>query len=166
MALNLSVNSIHLFNINGLDDYPYSVPLETTTPDPKTGQYPIGVDTSPVRLDPSHSGWSDIFFLGMDFPEGARVVNISVNLKTHGNDEPILPPCEGYCRFIEETVIHLSSIDLKTSKKIFTLQELFNFGSDYLSLLKAGVVASGIVPPCFEKKDIPLKDILQKLLNN
>lgn len=154
-----------LFNVKGLDDYPYSVPAELTTPDPATMLYPVGVDTSPVRLDPSHSGWSDIFFLGMDFPEGARVVNLSVNLKIHGTDEPVMPPCECYCRFIEEPVIYLISVDLRASKKISTLQELFNFGNDYLSLLKAGVVASGIVPPCFEKKNIPLKDILQKLLN-
>ncbi len=154
-----------LFNVKGLYDYPYSVPEELTTPDPKTGFYPIGVDTSPVRLDPSHSGWSDIFFLGMDFPEGARVVNLSVNLKIHGTNDSILPPCECYCRFIKEPVIHLVSTDLKASKKISTLEELFNFGNDYLSLLKAGVVASGIVPPCFEKKNILLKDILQKLLN-
>ncbi|MBI5408717.1 MAG: UTP--glucose-1-phosphate uridylyltransferase, partial [Nitrospirae bacterium] len=153
-----------LFNINGPGDYPYSAPEELTTPDAETGSYPVGIDASPVRLDPSHSGWSDIFFLGMDFPEGARVVNLSVNLRIHGSDEPILPPCECYTRFIEEPVVHLVSIDLKTSKKVSTLRELFNFGNDYLSLLKAGVVASGIVPPCFEDKDISLKDLLQKLL--
>jgi len=123
------------------------------------------MDASPVRLDPSHSEWSDIFFLGMDFPEGAKVVNISVNLRIHGNEGDILPPCECYCRFIKEPVIYLKSIDLKASKKIPTLDELFNFGNDYLSLLKAGVVASGIIPPCFEKRGIELKDILEKLLN-
>ncbi len=123
------------------------------------------METCPVRLDPSHSGWSDIFFLGMDFPEGARVVNISINLKVHGSDGEILPPCECYSRFISEPVIHLVSIDLKSSKKISTLKELYNFGNDYLSLLKAGVVASGIVPPCFEDKTIELRDILRKLLN-
>ena len=30
--------------------------------------------------------WSDIFFLGMDYPEGARVLNISVDLGVHGRD--------------------------------------------------------------------------------
>jgi galactokinase/mevalonate kinase-like predicted kinase len=154
----------YLYNINGLDDYPFSVPAELTTPDTETGLYPVGMDASPVRLDPSHSGWSDIFFLGMDFPEGARVINISVNLRIHGSDDQILPPCECYCRFIEDPVIYLTSIDLKTSKRISTLRELFNFGNDYLSLLKAGVVASGIVPPCFENKDIPLKNLLHRLL--
>lgn len=165
LSISLCKENYHLFNINGLDDYPFRVPVKLTTPDSETGLYPVGVDISPVRLDPSHSGWSDIFFLGMDFPEGARVVNISVNLKIHGCKGPVMPPCECYCRFMEEPVIHLISSDLKTSKKIYTLQELFNFGNDHLSLLKAGVVASGIVPPNFEKKDIPLKHILQKLLN-
>ena len=153
-----------LFSTGSLKDYPYSVSAELTTPDPETGAYPVGVDTSPVRLDPSHSGWSDIFFLGMDFPEGAKVVNISVNLKAGDVESYLKPPCECYCRFIEEPVIHLKSIDLKTSKKVATLTELFNFGNDYLSLLKAGVVASGIVPPSFENKDLQLKDILQRLL--
>ncbi len=154
----------HLYNMRGLDDYPFSVNDEMTTPDTTTGLYPVGMDASPVRLDPSHSGWSDIFFLGMDFPEGARVINLSVDLRIHGSDGTILPPCECYCRYIEEPVIHLVSIDLKSSKKISDLKELFNFGNDYLSLLKAGVVASGIVPPCFENTDIELKDILYKLL--
>ena len=165
LSISLCNENYHLYNINGLDDYPFSVPADLTSPDAETGCYPVGMDASPVRLDPSHSGWSDIFFLGMDFPEGARVVNMSVNLRIHGSNDPILPPCECYCRFIEEPVIHLISVDLKASKKISALQELFNFGNDYLSLLKAGVVASGIIPPCFENKDIPLKNILRKLLN-
>ncbi|MBI5056501.1 MAG: UTP--glucose-1-phosphate uridylyltransferase [Nitrospirae bacterium] len=164
LSISQCTENYLLFNIKGIDGYPYSAPVELTTPDPETGLYPVGMDASPVRLDPSHSGWSDIFFLGMDFPEGAKVVNLSVNMRVHSSDERILPPCECYTRFIEEPVIHLISIDLKSSKKISTLQELFNFGNDYLSLLKAGVVASGIVPPCFEGRNIPLKDLLHKLL--
>ncbi len=155
--------NFNLYNVKGLSDYPYSTPAEYTTPD-SSGNYPVGLDTAPVRLDPSHSGWSDIFFLGMDFPEGARVVNISVNLKIHGTDGHLLPPCECYSRYIDEPVIRLTSIDLKASKAITTLKELFNFGNDHLSLLKAGVVASGIVPPCYEDKEIKLEDILKRLL--
>jgi galactokinase/mevalonate kinase-like predicted kinase len=152
-----------LFDAQNLDDYPYRVPEELTIPDPETGLYPVGVDTTPVRIDPSHSEWSDIFFLGMDFPEGARVINISVNLGIHGTEVPINPPCECYSRFIEEPLIYLRSVDLGLSLKVSTFRELFNF-DDRLSLLKAGIVASGIVPPSFEKKDIQLKDILHKLL--
>ena len=164
-SISHSKGNSHLFNTKTLNEYPYSAPAELTTPDPETGIYPVGLDTSPVRIDPSHSGWSDIFFLGMDFPEGARVVNISVNLRVKGQRGPILPPCECYCQFIKESVIELVSVDLKASKKISTLEELFNLGNDYLPLLKAGVIASGIIPPCFENKKIELKDILSKLLN-
>src|SRR4029077_6238881 len=33
--------------------------------------YPILRETTPVRMDLTHCGWSDIFFLGMDYPERA-----------------------------------------------------------------------------------------------
>ncbi len=46
--------------------------------------FPILRETTPVRMDLTHSGWSDIFFLGMDFPEGARVLNISIDLAVRG----------------------------------------------------------------------------------
>ena len=164
LSISHCAENYNLYNITGLEDYPFSVPPELTTTDNELGRYPVGVDASPVRLDPSHSGWSDIFFLGMDFPEGARVVNMSVDLAVHGSGNDIQPPCECYCRYIEESVIHLSSIDLSASKKVSGMKELFNFGNDHLSLLKAGVVASGIVPPCLEESDIPLAEILHKLL--
>ena len=44
------------------------------------GLFPILREATPVRMDLTHSGWSDIFFLGMDFPEGARVLNVSIDL--------------------------------------------------------------------------------------
>ena len=56
--------------------------------------FPILVERTPVRLDLSHSAWSDIFFLGMDYPEGARVLNISVDLGVHGRDAEPAPPIE------------------------------------------------------------------------
>ena len=164
LSISECTENSHLYGMNSVEDYPFRAPSGLTTPEPVTGLYPVGVDRSPVRLDPSHSGWSDIFFLGMDFPEGARVINISVDLSVQGSNEPILPPCECYCRYIEEPVILLSSVDLKSSKKIASLEELFNFGNDYLSLLKAGVVASGLIPPCFEKRDIALAALLKKLM--
>jgi len=37
------------------------------------GSRPVLRESTPVRMDFSHSGWSDIFFLAMDYPEGARV---------------------------------------------------------------------------------------------
>jgi len=41
--------------------------------------FPILHECTPVRMDLSHSGWSDIFFLGMDLPEWARVINVSID---------------------------------------------------------------------------------------
>lgn len=164
LSISKSPDNHKLFNIDMLNNYPYRVPADLSVLDAETGRYPVGLDTCPVRIDPSHSSWSDIFFLGMDFPEGARVINISVDLKIHGSNRPLLPPCECYSHVIDEPVIHLISVDLRTEKKINSLSELFNFGNDYLSLLKAGVVASGIIPPCFENREIKLRDLLEKLL--
>ena len=112
--------------------------------------FPILVERTPVRLDLSHSGWSDIFFLGMDFPEGARVLNISVDLGVHGRDDRPCPPIESRLRVIPEPILRLTSIDLKACKDVDSLEELFNFGNDYLGLVKAGVVASGLIPPSLE----------------
>ena len=100
-----------------------------------------------MRLDLSHSGWSDIFFLGMDFPEGARVLNISVDLGVHGRDAEPRPPIESRLRVITEPILRLTSIDLNACKDVDSLEELFNFGNDYLGLVKAAVVASGSGPP-------------------
>ena len=103
-----------------------------------------------MRLDLSHSAWSDIFFLGMDYPEGARVLNISVDLGVHGRDDQPSPPIECRVRVIAEPLLRLTSIDLNACKDVETLDELFNFGNDYLGLVKAGVIASGLVPPSLE----------------
>jgi hypothetical protein len=48
--------------------------------------FPILREATPVRMDLSHSAWSDIFFLGMDYPEGARVLNVSIDLGVRGRD--------------------------------------------------------------------------------
>ncbi|HEY3415786.1 MAG TPA: UTP--glucose-1-phosphate uridylyltransferase, partial [Armatimonadota bacterium] len=126
--------------------------------------YPILAETTPVRLDLSHSGWSDIFFLGMDYPDGARVLNISVDLGVYGRDADARPPIETYVRVIPEPVLRLTSVDLQTTKDIADLAELFNFGNDYLSLLKAGVIASGLIPPSFEGTGHALADILAQVV--
>ncbi len=64
--------------------------------------FPILAERTPVRMDLSHSGWSDIFFLGMDFPEGARVLNVSVDLGVRGRDPRPRPPIEVYLRVIDQ----------------------------------------------------------------
>jgi len=94
------------------------------------GLYPILCEQTPVRMDLSHSGWSDIFFLGMDYPEAARVVNISVDLGVYRRDQQVRPPIETYIRAIDEPLLRLTSVDLETTKDVHTLDELFNFGND------------------------------------
>jgi hypothetical protein len=63
---------------------------------------PLLRERTPVRMDLTHSGWSDIFFLGMDFPEGARVLNVSIDLGVRGRDAAPRPPVEAYLRVIDE----------------------------------------------------------------
>ena len=126
--------------------------------------YPVLHEQTSVRMDLTHSGWSDIFFLGMDYPEGARVVNISIDLGVWGRDKDITPPLNCYLRVIPEPVLRLTSIDLKTTKDVDSLADLFNFGNDYLSLVKAGVIASGLIPPSFEGVHQSLADILGRIV--
>ena len=124
------------------------------------GTYPILRERTPVRMDLSHSGWSDIFFLGMDFPEGARVLNVSIDLGVHGRDRWPRPPVEAYLRVIDEPILRLSSVDLGASADIGNLAEIFDFARDYLGLLKAAVIAAGIVPPGIEGSGQNLADLL------
>ena len=81
---------------------------------PLDGSFPILAEKTPVRMDLTHSAWSDIFFLGMDFPEGARVLNVSIDLAVLGRDAVPKPPVEAYLRVIDEPVLRLVSVDLAT----------------------------------------------------
>ncbi len=126
--------------------------------------FPILHEATPVRMDLSHSGWSDIFYLGMDLPEMARVLNVSIDLAIHRDSaEKPRPPVETYLRVIDRPVIRLASVDLDATAEIGDLQELFDFGRDYLGLLKAAVIASGIVPPGMEGSGQPLASVLAQL---
>jgi hypothetical protein len=144
-------------------DYPLRIRKELTEHS-STGLFPILREATPVRMDLTHSGWSDIFFLGMDFPEGARVLNISIDLSLHAaaGTKP-KPPVEAYFRVIDQPVLRLVSVDLKSSVEIGTIAEVFDFARDYLGLLKAAVIAAGIVPPGIEGATQPLGDLLAKL---
>ncbi|MGV3639146.1 MAG: UTP--glucose-1-phosphate uridylyltransferase [Adhaeribacter sp.] len=126
--------------------------------------YPVLEEQTSVRMDLTHSGWSDIFFLGMDYPEGARVVNVSVDLGVFGRDKDIRPPLQTYVRVIPEPLLRLTSIDLNTTKDVHDLADMFNFGNDYLSLVKAGVIASGLIPPSFEGTNQSLAKILARII--
>ncbi|MGJ8695610.1 MAG: UTP--glucose-1-phosphate uridylyltransferase [Verrucomicrobiaceae bacterium] len=125
--------------------------------------FPVLREQTPVRMDLTHSAWSDIFFLGMDYPEGARVLNVSVDLAVHGRDDTPKPPVEAYLRVIDKPVLRLTSIDLKASAEISSLSEVFDFAKDYLGLLKAAVIASGIIPPGIEGSGESLADLLEQV---
>ncbi|MHB1558200.1 MAG: UTP--glucose-1-phosphate uridylyltransferase [Isosphaeraceae bacterium] len=153
-----------MFRVGGVDEHPLRIRPELLARPTDDGLFPILVERTPVRLDLSHSGWSDIFFLGMDFPEGARVLNISVDLGVHGRDLEPLPPIECRLRVVAEPVLRLTSIDLKSCKDVDSLDELFNFGNDYLGLVKAGIVASGLVPPSLEGTHVRLADLLARIV--
>jgi hypothetical protein len=128
------------------------------------GTFPILREQTPVRMDLTHSAWSDIFFLGMDFPEGAKVINISVDLGVHGRDAAPRPPVNASLRVIDEPVLRLTSVDLGATADISSLGDVFDFAKDYLGLLKAAVIASGIVPPGIEGSGQSLADLLAEMV--
>jgi hypothetical protein len=128
------------------------------------GVYPVLRERTPVRMDLSHSAWSDIFFLGMDYPEGARVLNVSIDLAVRGRDAVPRPPVEAYLRVIEEPVLRLTSVDLGATADVRSLSEVFDFAKDYLGLLKAAVIASGVVPPGIEGSGHELPELLARMV--
>jgi hypothetical protein len=154
-----------MFRCGHPHDHPLKIRKELLEPDPASGLYPVLNESTPVRMDITHSGWSDIFFLGMDFPEGAQVLNISVDLEIRSSDRSPSPepPIRAYFRIIDEPILKLTSIDLASSSSITRLEEVFDFARDYLGLLKAALIASGIVPPGMEGSGMPLADLLAKL---
>jgi galactokinase/mevalonate kinase-like predicted kinase len=153
-----------MFRVGGVDEHPLRIHHRLLERVSDEALFPILVEKTCVRLDLSHSGWSDIFFLGMDFPEGARVLNISVDLGVHGRDSTPTPPIEARLRVITEPILRLTSIDLNACKDVDSLEELFNFGNDYLGLIKAAVVASGLVPPSLEGTHTRLADLLGRVV--
>ncbi|HEY7214098.1 MAG TPA: UTP--glucose-1-phosphate uridylyltransferase, partial [Thermoanaerobaculia bacterium] len=145
-------------------DYPLRLRPELLPPSGAEPIFPILREATPVRMDLTHSGWSDIFFLGMDFPEGARVINISVDLAVRGAGQGApRPPVEAYFRVIDEPVIRLTSVDLHATTDVTTIAEVFDFARDYLGLLKAAVIASGLVPSGMEGSTQPLADVLRRM---
>src|SRR6185437_13419948 len=82
-----------MFRVGHPADHPLRIRPELVRRRPD-GSFPILRECTPVRMDLSHSAWSDIFFLGMDFPEGARVVNVSIDLAVKGRDATPKPPVE------------------------------------------------------------------------
>ena len=164
-----SVRSSHgnqwMFRVGHYEEHPLKIHPQLLSRQDDNDLFPVLREITPVRLDITHSAWSDIFFLGMDYPEGARVINVSIDLGVYGRDKEIKPPLETYLRVITKPVIRFTSLDLKDTKDVSTLADLFNFGNDYLSLLKAAVIASGIIPPSYEGTNHTLKSILNRLIS-
>jgi hypothetical protein len=64
---------------------------------------------------------------------------------------------------IDQPVIRLTSVDLRASADVASIAEVFDFPRDYLGLLKAGVIASGIIPAGIEGATQPLAGVLERL---
>jgi hypothetical protein len=153
-----------MFRVGHPMDHPLRLRPELLRRAGPDSPFPLLRETTPVRMDLSHSAWSDIFFLGMDFPEGARVVNVSIDLAVRGRDATPRPPVEAYLRVIDEPVLRLASVDLGAVAEVADLAEVFDFGRDYLGLLKAALIASGIVPPGMEGSEERLTDLLARVV--
>jgi hypothetical protein len=152
-----------MFRVGHPADHPLRVRPELLDKH-EDGTYPVLRERTPVRMDLTHCGWSDIFFLGMDYPEGAKVLNVSVDLGVHGRDPAPRPPVEAWLRVIEEPVLRLASVDLGATADVASLADVFDFAKDYLGLLKAAVIASGIVPPGVEGSGQSLADLLARVV--
>ena len=152
-----------MFRVGHPLDQPLRIVPALKMPDPVTGLYPVVAESTSVRMDLTHSAWSDIFFLGMDFPEGAKVLNISIDLCIHGTGVP-KPPVEAYVRVIDKPVLRFCSVDLEATAEVDSFAEVFDFARDYLGLLKAAAIASGIVPMGIESARQPLSVLLERML--
>jgi hypothetical protein len=152
-----------MFRVGHPADQPLRIARELL-PIPGCQTAPLLREQTAVRMDLSHSAWSDIFFLGMDYPEGARVMNVSVNLAVRGRDARPQPPIESYLRVIDQPVLRLVSIDLGAETELTEVDDTFDFARDYLGLLKAAVIAAGIVPPGMEGCGRPMSELLQPLV--
>ncbi len=153
-----------MFRIGHPSEHPLRLNKELHQRDAATGDYPILCEKTSVRMDFSHSGWSDIFFLGMDYPEGARVLNASIDLGVYGRDATTRPPVEAYLRVIDRPVLRLVSTDLGVEAEITEIDDVFDFAKDYLGLLKSALIASGVVPPAMEGCHQRMSQLLKSLI--
>ena len=152
-----------MFRMGHPEDHPLRIKAELLQRGPD-GTYPILREQTPVRMDLTHSAWSDIFFLGMDFPEGARVINVSVDLGVVGRGDTPKPPVSAWLRVLDEPVLRLTSVDLGATADLTSLSEVFDFAKDYLGLLKAAIIAAGIVPPGVEGSGQELSTLLARMV--
>ncbi|MDP1563478.1 MAG: UTP--glucose-1-phosphate uridylyltransferase [Pirellulaceae bacterium] len=152
-----------MFRTGNPDELPLRLRDELLTKDATFG-YPMLRERTSVRMDFSHSAWSDIFFLGMDFPQGARVINASINLAVQGRHQHPEPPLDCCLRVIDRPVLRLVSIDLNVVVEITQLSQVFDFAADYVGLLKAAVIASGLIPAGLEGHQADIASVLRPLV--
>jgi hypothetical protein len=145
-----------MFRVGHPSDQPLRIRPELCVPT-EGGLLPILHETTPVRMDLSHSGWSDIFFLGMDYPEGARVLNVSIDLAVRGRDPQPKPPVEAFVRVIDDPVLRFVSVDLGAMAEVRDLAEVFDYARDYLGLLKAAVIARVSCRPVWRGRESSLR---------
>lgn len=163
-SVRAAVGNRWMFRMGHAADHPLRFRQELLNrPDPEA-PYPVLREQTPVRMDLSHSGWSDIFLLAMDYPEGARVLNVSIDLAVRGRDPRPLPPVQAFLRVTDEPGLRLVSVDLASSALITDIREVFDFARDYLGLLKAAVIASGLVPPGLEGSGQGMMEVLERLV--
>lgn len=153
-----------MFRTGHPEDVPVRIRPELLAISPETGCYPVLRERTAVRMDFSHSGWSDIFFLGMDYPEGAQVINASIDLAVRGRHQAPEPPIDCSLRVIDEPVLRLVSIDLDARTEIHDVNEVFDFARDYLGLLKGAVIAAGLIPPGMEGCGAKISDVFSRML--
>ncbi len=153
-----------MFRIGHPTEHPLRLNKSLLQSNSGRGDFPILTEKTSVRMDFSHSGWSDIFFLGMDFPEGAKVLNASIYLGVYGRDSQPQPPVEAYLRVIDRPVLRLVSTDLGAEAEITEIDEVFDFAKDYLGLLKGALIASGVVPPAMEGCHRKMSELLATLI--
>lgn len=145
-------------------DVPLKIRHELLKINESTGTYPILRERTAVRMDFSHSGWSDIFFLSMDYPEGAKVINASINLAVRGRHQQPVPPIDCSLRVIDEPVLRLICIDLDAKVEIHDVNEVFDFARDYLGLVKAAVIAAGLIPPGMEGCGGRISEVFSRMI--
>ena len=61
-------------------------------------------------------------------------------------------------------MFRLARVDLGATAEVTTIAEMFDFARDYLWLLKAAVIAAGIVPPGLEGCGRPISELLEQLV--
>ncbi len=153
-----------MFRCGHAADVPLRIRPELLEINRTIGCFPTLTERTAVRMDLTHSGWSDIFFLGMDFPEGARVINASIDLAVRGRHARPAPPIECCLRVIDAPLLRLVSIDLDSRADIRDVNEVFDFARDYLGLLKAAVIASGLIPPGMEGGGAKVSDVFNRMI--